>query len=38
MGKNRDLLSRIEVEGQRVQYVEVDIGQGWQYNGKKTTV
>ena len=27
-----------QVERQRVQYLEVDIVQGWQYNGKKTRV
>jgi hypothetical protein len=32
------VLSRREVEGQRVQYIEVDIVQGWQYNGKKTRI
>jgi hypothetical protein len=36
--QNTRSLSRREVERQRVQYIKVDIVQGWQYNGKKTRV
>jgi hypothetical protein len=36
--QNREALSRIEVERQRVQYIKVDIVQGWKINGKKTSV
>jgi hypothetical protein len=35
--QNREALSR-EVGRQRVQYIKVDIAQGWQFNGKKTRV
>ena len=36
--QNTKALSRREVERQRVQYIKVDIVQGWQYNGKKARV
>jgi hypothetical protein len=36
--QNREALVRIKVERQRVQYIKVDIDQGWQFNGKKARV
>jgi hypothetical protein len=29
---------QVGVGRQRIQYIKVDIAQGWQYNGKKTKV